>query len=552
MENYIAPPTLEVVLTYQTRIGHSPALDEYGDLYNVVLHYVYNEVRKGKCVNKIQNETIKKYNISRRMYSSIRMEVAARIDSAKENLILSKENKEIKIKQLKKEINDFETKLSNKKVKNREKLNDKLFNKRNKLIRIVSEFNIVEQKLELDIPPICFGSLHLFKEQHYHPTEYKNSTEWKEKDLVNWKKYHNEWLCRWQNSRNNNIYSIGTWNEIGGNSNCIASIQENKDKKGNNLISLRVRLPDEINQGKYLILNDLQFNHGHKDILDMIKLHESDEKKEIVEYRKANKIKTKRKNIYEPMNYRFVRDEKGWSVQCTITKHVPRKTSTNVIGIDFNNGFITLAVIKPDGNIISKKDGLIRINCNNYGKSTGQTEALLGKVIQVVRDLALKYNAVPIIENLDFADLKMTSNHRALVSHMPYGKFRDLLIQSLKKEGIEIKKVNPAYTSFVGRNKYMKQYGISVHSAAAIIIGRRFLGMNEELINNKFMMDCIKPLSCELPDRMKHENWRSYIGAVYHQYTYRVNQCKLVANSQDSYTGQPLVPPSINCIDLLI
>ena len=89
-------------------------------------------------------------------------------------------------------------------------------------------------------------------------------------------------------------------------------------------------------------------------------------------------------------------------------------------------------------------------------------------------------------------------------------------------------------------------------SAAAIIIGRRFLGMNEELISNKFMMDCIKPLSCELPDRMKHENWRSYIGAVYHQYTYRANQCKLVANSQDSYTGQPLVPPSINCIDLLI
>jgi len=41
------------------------------------------------------------------------------------------------------------------------------------------------------------------------------------------------------------------------------------------------------------------------------------------------------------------------------------------------------------------------------------------------------------------------------------------------REGVTLRKVKPAYTSMIGRFKYHPQYGISVHHAAALVIGRR-------------------------------------------------------------------------------
>ena len=41
------------------------------------------------------------------------------------------------------------------------------------------------------------------------------------------------------------------------------------------------------------------------------------------------------------------------------------------------------------------------------------------------------------------------------------------------REGVETIKVNPAYTSIIGKYKYQKQFGLTVHQAAAMVIARR-------------------------------------------------------------------------------
>ncbi|PSR35195.1 MAG: hypothetical protein C7B46_01945 [Sulfobacillus benefaciens] len=41
------------------------------------------------------------------------------------------------------------------------------------------------------------------------------------------------------------------------------------------------------------------------------------------------------------------------------------------------------------------------------------------------------------------------------------------------REGVAVRKVKPAYTSMIGQFKYQPQYGMSVHHAAALVIGRR-------------------------------------------------------------------------------
>ena len=59
------------------------------------------------------------------------------------------------------------------------------------------------------------------------------------------------------------------------------------------------------------------------------------------------------------------------------------------------------------------------------------------------------------------------------------------MLQALTRRGLrhgfQIKQVNPAYTSIIGRFKYAEKYGLSVHEAAAFVIGRRGLGYKEKL-----------------------------------------------------------------------
>jgi hypothetical protein len=47
--------------------------------------------------------------------------------------------------------------------------------------------------------------------------------------------------------------------------------------------------------------------------------------------------------------------------------------------------------------------------------------------------------------------------------------------------GVLAKQVNPAYTSVIGRIKYAERYGLSIHLAAALTIGRRYLRFSEKV-----------------------------------------------------------------------
>ena len=44
-----------------------------------------------------------------------------------------------------------------------------------------------------------------------------------------------------------------------------------------------------------------------------------------------------------------------------------------------------------------------------------------------------------------------------------------------------INQVNPAYSSVVGRVKFMERYGLTVHQAAALVLARRLLGCSERI-----------------------------------------------------------------------
>ena len=49
------------------------------------------------------------------------------------------------------------------------------------------------------------------------------------------------------------------------------------------------------------------------------------------------------------------------------------------------------------------------------------------------------------------------------------------------KDGVEIKKVNPAFTSIAGILKYQEMYSLNRHTSAALIIARRGMGICEKI-----------------------------------------------------------------------
>ena len=68
-----------------------------------------------------------------------------------------------------------------------------------------------------------------------------------------------------------------------------------------------------------------------------------------------------------------------------------------------------------------------------------------------------------------------------MLSSFSYGKVKAYFISRGYRQGVEIYQVNPAFSSVIGRVKFMERYGLSVHQAAALALARRSLGFSERI-----------------------------------------------------------------------
>ena len=68
-----------------------------------------------------------------------------------------------------------------------------------------------------------------------------------------------------------------------------------------------------------------------------------------------------------------------------------------------------------------------------------------------------------------------------MLSSFAYGKVTAYFISRGYRQGVEVHQLNPAYSSVIGRVKFMERYGLSVHQAAALVLARRLLGCSERI-----------------------------------------------------------------------
>ncbi len=121
-----------------------------------------------------------------------------------------------------------------------------------------------------------------------------------------------------------------------------------------------------------------------------------------------------------------------------------------------------------------------------YGESQRKAEALIGDAVASVVRYAREVSKPVVIEKLDFRQKKailegQSRKYSRMLSSFSYGKIKAYFISRGYREGVEVHQVNPAFSSVIGRVKFMERYGLSVHQAAALVLARRSLGFSERI-----------------------------------------------------------------------
>ena len=260
---------------------------------------------------------------------------------------------------------------------------------------------------------------------------------------------------------------------------------------GDGSLTLRLRMPDCLagEHGKYLVIEGVKFAYGRGQALAALQAN-----LEFAECRRREGDKAARAaSLGQAISYRFKRDEKGWRVFVT-TDLAPVPAATDpgrgAIGVDLNAGHLAVAKTDPSGNYLRAW----RVPLVTYGKTGHQAEALIGDSVAGVVEHARQAGKPIVIERLDFKRKKAqlegeSRRYSRMLSSFSYGKVKAYLISRGHRNGVEVHQVNPAFSSVIGRVKFMERYGLTVHQAAALVLARRILGCSERVPRRRECLD---------------------------------------------------------------
>lgn len=115
------------------------------------------------------------------------------------------------------------------------------------------------------------------------------------------------------------------------------------------------------------------------------------------------------------------------------------------------------------------------------------TQTDLEHVATVVKERALVAGKDVIIENLNFKDTKAKTvskeekRYNELLHSLAYRKFVDVMENVCYRNYIWLRKVNPAWTSWIAKQKYCPNMKLNIHTGASFVIARRGQGYTDNI-----------------------------------------------------------------------
>ena len=357
------------------------------------------------------------------------------------------------------------------------------------------KLNIKKEKLEREInnntSKFCYGSAYLLRQRNQI---HKNDKV----KIASWRK-------EWNLQRYGQMLFTGSTDELLGNSNAHIYLNEN------NQFILRITVPT----GMKHIYNfthvevPVKISYYEKELREHIHYHSFIKPKEKAlskkqktvkgseETSKESEVEEKQEKKTSSLSVRLMKNVKGnYSVALGLNTSVNLKpevitdNKNGVIGIDINPDHLDIAETDSKGNYI--KGWSVPLDLKD--KSSAQRKTIICQAIADITDYAVKTKKDVITENLDFSKKKkqLKDNYNKyyarMLSAFAYSKIKESFTTNCWRKGINLKEVNPAYTSFIGKIKYAKYSGYNLngsnHTSAAFVIARRGMQCKEIIPKN--------------------------------------------------------------------
>jgi IS605 OrfB family transposase len=444
-------------LTSQTRLTLTPAanaqLDGFAQYYAKHLHLLYAHVAAhGGAARDHKTEFSHKHGLSARLFNALAIELQGVMDGTRELLKESKKDTQRQITSTRaalRKSDAIDTKLADGTLKFTKKEGyvrhiRRAGKLRLRLTKLLLKLPRILERLAAKVPGIGFGSRKLFKKQFF--LEENGYAD------------HAAWLADWRTARAHQASFVGSKDETAGNQRCALYL----DKK---LFKLRVRLPDALlaaGQDKYLWIESIELHDAAPAVRAALAAGQA-------------------------LSYKLHKVEGHWRLLVSFARTAAPVTTLEAtfgcLGVDFNADHLGVAETDLYGNII--KTWRIDLPLAKVG-TAGQRKAELSDALQQVAEYALAEKLPVVVEDLDFSTKKkqlarMSPARARMLSGLAYAQYRQLTASKCFRMGLELKVVNPAYTSVAGRIKYATPFGRSVHLAAAGVIARRGQALTERL-----------------------------------------------------------------------
>ena len=424
-------------------------ISDYIELFNKIqrltFHRIKNyHIKNGKITLKdkgvIYAQLKEEFNLTSRAIDAILSNMLGRYESIKELKEFERKSLERKISTLETEL----TKLKDERTLQRISLNNnlkdfnfvkyknlkiKIYWKQNRLNTKKQKLKNLEKEIETGKYKVCFGTKKLLQK------DYKEFIE----------------------KRDSEIYFLGR----AGDNACNLNFQVEYSSKINQFY-FRIRKEIDLDNDKFVYG---QFNFNNKDYTNLLK-NLLRTKESALTYR----IKFKSNKVLLQIIYNFEHNK-----DLCVTRD-----SYGVVGVDFNKGFVSVSETDKYGNLINT------FNIDYQYSKGNQTTNDFQNIATRLKDYCLNTGKDLVIEKLDFTKKKDNliskrgKKYNEMLSSLAYSKFDSIITSKCAKNRIFLHKVNPAWTSWIAKQKYCPKMKLNIHSGASYVIARRGMFLKDK------------------------------------------------------------------------
>ena len=448
--NNVFTITTELKLNREYNQLFGKYISDYIELFNKIQRLTFHRIKNyyiksGKVTQKDKNiihaQLQEEFNLTSRAVDAILSNMVGRYESIKELKHFERESLERKILTLEKELvklkdertlqrinlkNDPKvfnyTKYKNLKIKIYWKQN-RLNTKKQKLKNLVDEIETGKYK-------VCFGTKELLKK------DYEKFVE----------------------KRDSEIYFLGR----AGDGACNNNFQVEYSSKTNQFYC-RIRKEIDLENDKFVYGKFYFNNKSYTNLLkNLLRTKES-----ALTYR----IKIKDNRVFLQIMYNLKHKK-----ELCITRN-----NYGVVGVDFNKGFVSVSETDKYGNLINT------FNINYRYSKGNQTINDFQYIATKLKNYCLNTGKDLVIEKLNFNKSKNSliskkgKKYNEMLSSLAYSKFDSIITSKCIKNRIFLHKVNPAWTSWIAKQKYCPKMKLNIHSGASYVIARRGMSLTDKI-----------------------------------------------------------------------